>query len=139
MDRILLTLLLGISQLANAGEFLVVEDVYLATYSYKNYFDPYLTTAVPEEKAIYGVDLGFNTHFYKSRDDGIYFNPKIQFLGTGRQVRRGGLIYEVGLRFHRVDFFYYHSSMHVMDIDGSPFHYPLDDHIGIRIHFKEVD
>ena len=136
MKKFILLFFVLFNSQAIGTEFLTLSEAYVAAYKYQNYFDTYLD-ATTNEMAVYGVDLGFDTFLAKNRkNDGIYFNPKIHFIGTGEQVRRGGLIYDIGFRVKSVDLFYHHTSMHVMDVDGAGLHYPLDDHVGIRLRFK---
>jgi hypothetical protein len=87
----------------------------------------------------YGVEMGMDTWLIKGKRGGIYLNPRFNFIGTDDQVRYGGLDYDFGIDTGRgLELFYHHSSHHMLDSESMwNYPYPLDDHVGIKIHFTE--
>lgn len=89
-----------------------------------------------EETWRYGSAVRFNLDLLRYRDFAIYWDNHVHMAATQCCVRHVGWEFEAGLSASKhLDFFYYHHSEHVLDVQRENRRYPLVNQYGVRFIF----
>ncbi len=151
--RALLKLIIGssisscIGSSALGAEFRLLEPTKLTVEYYKigNNRDEYLqindngaTNYDTGETWKYGTAVRFNLALIQYGDYGLYWNNHVHMAATECCVRHVGWEFEGGAHASKhLDFFYYHHSQHILDLDRPDRRYPLINEYGVRFIFIE--
>jgi hypothetical protein len=84
----------------------------------------------------YGSAVRFNLELIKYGEYGLYWDNHVHMAATQCCVRHVGWEFEWGAHVSRhLDFFYYHHSEHIMDVERPARRYPLVNQYGVRFIF----
>jgi hypothetical protein len=84
----------------------------------------------------YGSAVKFNLDLIRFGDYGLYWDNNVHMSATQCCVRHVGWEFEAGARASKhLDFFYYHHSQHILDLERESRRYPLVNRYGVRFVF----
>lgn len=117
-----------------------IRDVYFESAGYvgKNY-DSYLDMDSELEQLSYIVACGWDLDLFRyGKNLSFYWDNRVEGKSSTRQFRHVSWKFQFGFNlYNAVDIFYFHESQHLLDMDRpkSESLFPLENFIGIRLHF----